>query len=268
VTPIGHLTSSTVLAGSAGLLKPREVRWATLWYGVFLLVFAILRAYTEPAMWGMTVYNSFSDVPFYLLLIVWFRAERRKQLTLGVFIGALILAAYSHLFDKAFLLFMPQLPEGMWRPHNMIHSPFFALALSAIFTPILGRLMKLPDRLALFAAMLIGYLMHITMDTITYHYPIYWLWPFSDYHSTFVTAFNPPDATSAAHWLGNPYYVASPPVHNNPDGYVLYWSEVLINCILLVFYWFVVGLRQLAARGDQRAPRARAVTANNPAEPA
>jgi hypothetical protein len=267
MTPIGHLTSSAVLAGSAGLLKPREMRWATLWYAVFLVVFSILRATIEWGEWGMHVYDTFSDAPFYILLIVWFRSERRKQLTLGVFIGGLILAAYSHLFDKAFLLFVDNLPEGMWRPHNMIHSPFFGLALSALAAPLVARLMKLPDRLPLFFAMVLGYFLHITMDTITYDYPIYWLWPFSDFHSTFITAFQQPDVTS--HWLGDPYFVAVAPLKSNPQGYILYWSELLLNCLLLAFYWIVIGMRQLAARGDQRRPRERAASSPplTPAEP-
>ena len=265
MTPIGHLTSSSVLAGSAGLLKPREMKWATIWYGVFLVVFSILRAVIGPGEWGLHTYDTFSDAPFYILLIVWFRAERRKQLTLGVFIGGLILAAYSHLFDKLFLVFVDNLPDGMWRPHNMIHSPFFGIMLSALATWPLAKLMKLPDRLPLFAAMAIGYLLHICMDTITYDYPIYWAWPFSDYHMTFYTAFHAPDVQSQ--WLGNPYFIADMPLKSNPQGYILYWSEILLNILLLAFYWLVVGLKTLGARGDGRPPRERAPS-NMPLTPA
>jgi hypothetical protein len=268
MTPIGHLTSSAVLAGSAGLLKPREIKWATLWYVVFLVVFSILRATIPWGEWGLHTYDTFSDAPFYLLLILWLRPwgplakvqrgflepERRKQLTLGILIGGLVLAAYSHLFDKLFLLFVSDLPEGMWRPHNMIHSPFFGIALSALATPLIGRLMKLPDRLPIFGAMVIGYMLHISMDTITYDYPIYWLWPFSDYHMTFYSAFQAPDVSS--HWLGAPYFVAARPLHSNPQGYILYWSELLINVLLLAFYWMVIGLRQLAGRTNVAAPAA------------
>ncbi len=267
MTPIGHLTSSAVIAGSAGLLKPREMRWATLWYVVFLVVFSILRATITWGEWGMHVYDTFSDAPFYILLIVWFRSERRKQLTLGVFVGGLILAAYSHLFDKLFLVFVDTLPDGMWRPHNMIHSPFFGIMLSLLFTPVIGKLMKLPDRLPLFVALVTGYLLHITMDTITYDYPIYWLWPFSDYHSTFITAFQQPDVTSQ--WLGDPYFVAVMPLKSNPQGYILYWSELLLNCLLLAFYWIVIGLRTLAGRAQSpppSQPESQAPLA--PAEPA
>ncbi|MGE5185941.1 MAG: metal-dependent hydrolase [Acidobacteriota bacterium] len=267
MTPIGHLTSSAVVAGSAGLLKPRELKWATLWYVVFLVVFSILRATITWGDWGMQVYDTFSDLPFYILLIVWFRSERRKQLTLGIFIGGLILACYSHLFDKAFLLVSDTLPDGMFRPHNMIHSPFFAIALSALATPLIGKLMKLPDRLPLFVALVTGYLLHITMDTITYDYPIYWLWPFSDYHATFITAFQQPDVTS--HWLGNPYFIADMPLKSNPQGYILYWSELLLNCLLLGFYWLVIGLRSLAGRAQPPPPSpAQSQTPLAPAEPA
>ncbi|HEY1555720.1 MAG TPA: metal-dependent hydrolase [Kofleriaceae bacterium] len=243
------------------------MKWATLWYGVFLLVFGILRATIPWGEWGLHTYDTFSDAPFYILLIVWFRSERRKQLTLGVFIGGLILAAYSHLFDKAFLLFVDDLPTGMWRPHNMIHSPFFGLALSALAVWPLAKLMKLPDRLPLFAAMAIGYLLHICMDTITYDYPIYWAWPVSDYHMTFYTAFHAPDVQSQ--WLGNPYFIADMPLKSNPQGYILYWSEILLNILLLAFYWLVIGLKQLGARGDQRRPKDRlpSDTSLTPAEP-
>jgi hypothetical protein len=251
MTPIGHLTSSAVVAGSAGLLKPREMAWATVWYLVFLVVFSILRFTIAEGEWGMHVYDTFSDAPFYVLLLVWLRKERRKQLTLGIFVGGLILAAYSHLFDKAFLLFMSDLPDGMWRPHNMIHSPFFGIALSALFAPLLARLMKMPDRLPLFCVLLLGYLLHIVMDTITYDYPIYWLWPFSDYHSTFVHAFQAPDATSS--WLGNPYFVAVKPLKSNPQGYILYWSELLLNVLLLAFYWMVIGVRHVTGRQPSRS---------------
>ncbi len=246
MTPIGHLTSSSVVAGSAGFLKPREMVWATAYYGLFLIVFSILRATIAPGDWGMTVYNTFSDVPFYALLILWARKERRKQLTLGIFIGGLVLAAYSHLFDKAFLLMFPDLPEGMWRPHNIFHTPLFGIALSALVTPLLARIMKMKDRLPLFAALVLGYMLHITVDTITYQYPIYWFWPFSDYHATFITAFQQPDAVSS--WLGNPFFIADMPLQSNPQGYILYWSELLLNVILLGFYWMVTGVRYLAAR--------------------
>jgi hypothetical protein len=264
MTPIGHFTSSAVVAGSAGWLKPRELLYWTIWYVVFLVVFSILRAMIPWGEWGMHVYDTFSDVPFYLLLIVWFRGERRRQLTLGIFIGGLILAAYSHLFDKAFLLFMDDLPDGMWRPHNMIHSPFFGIALSALFAPLLAKLMKLPEWLPLFCALLIGYFLHIVMDTITYEYPIYWLWPFSDYHSTFIHAFQAPDATSS--WLGNPYFVAVPPIKSNPQGYILYWSELLLNVLLLAFYWMVVGIRRVSARTLATRPPS-SPPAGTPAEP-
>jgi len=246
VTPIGHFTSSAVVGGSAGFLKPREMLWATLYYVFFLVVFSILRATIAPGDWGMTVYNTFSDVPFYALLIFWLRKERRKQLALAIGIGGLVLSCYSHLFDKAFLLFMPDLPDGMWRPHNMIHTPMFAIALSALVTPLLARLMKMKSWLPLFAALVLGYMLHITMDTITYDYPIYWLWPFSDYHSTFITAFQQPDAVSS--WLGNPFFVADMPLKSNPQGYIMYWSEPLLNAVLLAFYWMVTGVRHLTAR--------------------
>lgn len=264
MTPIGHLTSSAVVAGSAGLLKPREMKWATAWYAFWFLAFSIAIRIWGPGMWGMHFYDTFSDVPFYLLLIIWFRSkERRRQLTLGILIGGLVLAAYSHLFDKAYLLFMDKLPEGMFRPHNMIHSPFFGIALSAIFAPLLAKLMKMKRVLPMFTVLVLGYMLHITMDTITYHYPIYWLWPFSDFHYTFITAFTAPDAHSAANWLGDPFFVASPPVRNNPDGYVIYWSEPLINMLLLAFYWMVIGVKQLAGTVEPVPAKVRAPTADD-----
>ena len=129
MTPIGHFTSSAVVAGSAGLLKPREVFLSLAYYVFFLIVFAILTANIAPGMWGMQVYDTFSDVPFYLLVLIWMRARPRRQLALALGIGNLILPAYSHLFDKMFLFFMDRLPEGMYRPHNILHSPMAGLIL-------------------------------------------------------------------------------------------------------------------------------------------
>ena len=78
------------------------------------------------------------------------------------------------------------------------------------------------------------------------------MWPFSDYHTTFITAFQQPDAVSS--WLGNPYFVASPPVRNNPQGYIMYTSEVLIDLLLGVFYATIVGFRHIAKVAEPAAP--------------
>jgi membrane-bound metal-dependent hydrolase YbcI (DUF457 family) len=246
MTPIGHFTSCAVASGAAGVLKPREVFIVLGYYILFLVVFQLLSGMYGPGMWGMTVYNTASDIPFYLFCLLWLRAEPRKQLTLAIFIGALILPAYSHAFDKLTLLFADALPEGMWRPHNVLHSPFAGLLLSTLATPLLCWLMKRPPgtRLAIFVGLIIGYVLHIVADTITYDYPIYWLWPFSDYHSTMITAFQAPDAVS--HWLGNPYFVASPPVENNPQGYVMYQSEILLNLVTGALYALFVLFRRVA----------------------
>jgi hypothetical protein len=247
VTPIGHFTSSAVTAGTAGFLKPKEVFIVGAYYVLFLIVFHFLAVTYGPGMWGMDVYNTASDIPFYGLLIFWFRrGTRGRKLALCVGIGALVLSAYSHLFDKITLHFLPDLPEGMWRPHNVFHTPFAAIALSALAAPLLAWGMKLPDRRTIFGALALGYLLHIFVDTTTYNYPIYWLWPFSDLNTDFIHYFQAPDVSSK--WLGDPFFVASPPVHNNPQGYIMYVSEPLINLAMLFFYGVVVAVRRVDAR--------------------
>ncbi len=88
-----------------------------------------------------------------------------------------------------------------------------------------------------------GYVLHILMDTMTYQYGIYVLWPLSDIRWSLIAVFQQPDAVSR--WLGNPLYMFEPPSAHNIDGFIVYMSEVALNVLLALLVAFKYASRRL-----------------------
>lgn len=252
MTPIGHFASCAVATGLLRLTTTRETLLLLGYYVLFLVAFAVTTSFVAPGHWAMHFYDWFSNVAGLVLLVLWLRAEPRRQLALAIFIGALLLAAFTHVFDRLFLLFAPALPQGRWRPHLFMHTPVFAVAYCALWTPLVALAMRTRVSWGLWLALVFGYVLHIFGDAITYDFPIYWLWPVHDVHSSLAVFFQPPGVRTA--WLGNPAYVVAPPSVLNPEGWVVYKAEFLVNALLVAAYGFTLAFRAVQRRPGLAAP--------------
>ena len=220
----------------------------------------------------MYLHDWFGNAALLFFLIFWIRKDERRQYFVCLLIGSQILSAYTHAFDVLWLKLTGAIPEGMWRPHNILHTPLAAVVISLIATPLTGWIMRLlqkssPDVIAtpslsrgkqshgiaaaplgprndfckmgkIFFFLTLGYFLHIFADTITYNFQIYPVWPLSDYHFSLVSFFQQPDAVSS--WLGNPLYVFSAPNLKNIDGFIVYRAEVLVNLLLMMLYFMKI----------------------------
>ena len=234
MTPIGHFICSSTVAGNIDLLDKKETAFCFLYYILFLAVFYILTFFFQPGPWAMHLHDWAGNAALLFFLIFWTRKGLREQYFVCILIGAMILSSYTHAADALYLKIAGSIPEGMWRPHNILHTPLAALVIPAVFTPLVGLIMKNKYWLKIFFYLSAGYFLHIVCDTITYSYQIYPLWPVSGYHFSLVSFFQQPDAVSL--WLGNPLYVFSAPDVKNIDGFIVYKAEILINLLLMVLF--------------------------------
>jgi hypothetical protein len=248
MTPIGHFACAAAVAGNIDLLAERETIWGLSYYVLFLVVFAALAFFLTPGAWGMQLHDQFGNAALFFCLILWWRGSERQRLFLCVLLGGQVLAAYTHVFDRLALALTGGVPEGMWRPHVILHTPLAALVISLIAAPIVKWLLRLPGVWKTFLYLLIGYGLHIFADTITYRFPIYVLWPFSDFHGSLAALFSPPDAVSR--WLGNPLSLFSPPSAENSDGFIVYWAEPLVIGLLAVLFFLRSVSRRLLGPRD------------------
>lgn len=242
MTPIGHFISASAVAGTVDLTTERETIWCLAYYGLFLAAFAILARLFSPGPWAMHLHDAFGNAALIFFLIAWCRKGRRQQYFLCLLIGGQVLSAYTHAFDALALTLTGAVPEGMWRPHNVLHTPFAAAVVSLAGAGLIRFFLRETTFRGAFFFLALGYALHIAMDTLTYAYPIYPLWPISSFHGSLAGLFQQPDCASA--WLGRPLYVFSKPDAANVDGFIVYASEVAVNGLLAALFFS----RRLCAR--------------------
>ncbi len=234
MTPIGHFMCASAVAGNIDVTTEKETLAAFSYYVFFLLVFGALTAFLSPGVWAMHLHDQFGNAAFLFFLIFWSRKETRKRYFVCLLIGGQILAAYTHIFDVIVLNLAGSVPAGMWRPHNILHTPLAALLIPLIATPLVRLLVGSIGFWRIFFYLALGYFLHIFADTITYNFQIYPLWPMSGFHFSLVEMIQQPDAVSQ--WLGNPLYVFSKASRENIDGFIVYKAEVMINLLLMVLF--------------------------------
>lgn len=234
MTPIGHFISSSAVAGNADLLGKKETLYSFLYYLLFLIVFYVLTFFFQPGPWAMHLHDWAGNAALIFFIIFWTRKGEREQYFVCILIGSMILSSYTHAADVLYLTATGAIPEGMWRPHNILHTPLAALVIPALFTPLVALIMKNKGWLKIFFYLCAGYFLHIICDTITYDYRIYPFWPAGDYSFSLVSFFQQPDAVSR--WLGSPLYVFSAPDVKNIDGFIVYRAEILINALLMALF--------------------------------
>lgn len=247
MTPIGHFMSAAAVAGTVDLTTERETLWCFAYYAIFLAVFAVLAQLFLPGPWAMHLHDDFGNAGLLFFLAIWLRKTPRQKYFLCLLLGGQVLSAYTHIFDVLALKIIGAVPEGMWRPHTILHTPLAAIVISLAAAAILRPLLRGTAFRGVFFFLLLGYAMHIVMDTWTYAFPVYPLWPLSSMHASLAGFFQPPDAVSA--WLGHPLYVFSRPDAANIDGFIVYSSEVVVNALLAALF-FAKGLSSRLLRGS------------------
>ncbi|MFH0800451.1 MAG: hypothetical protein V2A66_09775 [Pseudomonadota bacterium] len=238
MTPIGHFACASAVAGTVDLTTGRETALCLSYYLLFLLVFSALTIFLPPGAWAMHLHDTFGNAALLFFLIFWNRKEDRKSYFVCLLIGGQILSAYTHVFDSILLNITGSIPEGMWRPHNIFHTPFAAVAIPLIVLPLVRLAMGRISFKGAFFYLSLGYFLHIVADTLTYNYQIYPFWPASSFHFSLASFFQQPDASGR--FLGSPLYVFSEPNAANIDGFIVYRAELAVN-LLLAALFFVKG---------------------------
>lgn len=239
---------ASAVAGNAGLLEEKETNLCFAYYGFFLLAFAVLAQIFQPGKWAMYLHDQFGNAALVFFLIFWGGKDRRRQLFVCLLIGGQILSAYTHMFDVIYLKFAGYIPEGMWRPHNIMHTPLAALVVPLVALPFVRLIFRRVDNLGCYFMMMLGYALHIFTDTATYNYPVYLLWPFNEYSFSLIGVFQQPDVINSA-YLGNPLYLFERATAENIDGFIVYRSEVAINLFLALLFYVKVCVKKLVGRG-------------------
>ncbi len=247
MTPIGHFTCQAAVAGNTDLITGRETALCFAYYGFFLIVFWISTNLFAPGTWAMYLHDQFGNAALLFFVLYWGRKDVRRQSFVCILIGGQVLSAYTHAADVIMLKASGHIPEGMWRPHNILHTPLAALVVPLVFAPVVGFLMKGISVLRAYFFLSLGYFLHIFCDTITYDYPIYLFWPLSPFKVALVGFFQRPDCTSA--YLGNPLYVFQEATAENRDGFIVYRAEVLVNLLLMALYAIKLSVRKFLPAG-------------------
>jgi len=252
MTVIGHLTSIGVTAGTAGLISARAAVRLIAYYVVVMAAFIIWTRVADPRSLG-ALYIDWTGNLGGLLFVYLYGASRWRgeRLFIAALIGSQLLAGFSHPFDFVLLRLTGHIPDGMWRPQHFWHTPLFALSYCALVSPLVARLLKLDLRTA-FIGLALGYGVHIACDTITYDFPIYWAWPFTDRSAfSFETAFRPVcDGTyttfgSVLYWFGDAANTPTGLATYNPKwSWVIYWAEPLVNVLLAALFCLVAAARR------------------------
>lgn len=250
MTPIGHFICSSAVAGNIDLLEKKEVGFCFLYYLLFFAVFWASVYFLSPGHWVMQLHDQFGNLALLFFLIFWLRKDEKRQYFVCVLIGSQILAAYTHVFDGLALKLLGEIPDGMWRPHNILHTPLAGLVISLVVLPLLAKIMRNRSYRKIYFYLVLGYFLHIFTDTITYNYQIYPFWPLSGLHFSLISFFQAPDAVSR--FLGNPLYIFSPPSVENIDGFIVYRAEVLINILLGLLYVIKLTSARILASNDRK----------------
>jgi len=241
MTPIGHFMCQAAVAGNVELTDERETVLCFAYYVLFLVTFWITAHIFAPGTWAMYLHDWFGNAALIFFILFWGRKDVRRQSFVCLLIGGQVLAAYTHMFDVITLRTIGHIPEGMWRPHNILHTPLAALVVPLVFAPLVSFLMKRIGVLRAYFFLALGYLLHIFCDTITYSYPIYVFWPLSPFSFALVGFFQQPDCVSR--FLGHPLYIFQEATEENRDGFIVYSAEVVINLLLMALFAIKLAVR-------------------------
>ena len=243
MTNIGHIAFTTQFFSLAGWVKIKDSTKIFLAYLLSMSVIYLWANWLKPSLWIMYFDDDITWLIFLVLVIYRYRGEIGARLLIAALVGSQVLSGFSHAFDKLSLMVFGTVPTGMWEPHLFWHTPIFALMPCLVFTPLMCRFLKIPGRGVIFAALYVGYLLHILADTITYDFPIYWLWPFSDFKWSIYQAFAPP-IPSAAGLFGHPFINFGTSSYN-AWGWIMYASEPTIVIIMIIGCYFIYLIRHL-----------------------
>jgi hypothetical protein len=235
MTPIGHFMCASAVAGTLDVTKKDETTWCFLYYALFLVTFYVSALFFQPGVWAMHLHDWFGNIALIFFMIYWGRGDARKQCFVCLLIGGQILSAYTHMFDVLALKLTGSIPVGMWRPHNIFHTPFAAFLIPLITMPIVRLLTKGLSFKRIYFFLTLGYFLHIFADTVTYNYQIYPLWPLGSFHFAVIDAFQRPEVVSQ--WLGNPLYIFSEASKENIDGFIVYKAELMVNFLLAALFF-------------------------------
>ncbi len=242
MTPIGHFMCAAAVAGCSDVTSKRETSYSFLYYAIFLALFGIFAAVLSPGKWAMYFHDWAGNIALLYFFFAWRKDGGKKGAFVLLLIGGQVLSAYTHAFDSIFLWRDGFVPEGFYRPHNILHTPLAIVVVPLIaLIPVRLIVKNVSLRLAYFS-MVLGYLMHVVADSVTYDYPLYLLWPVNDFSASLVSLFRGPDSVSA--WLGNPLYLFETGSAANTDGYIVYKAELFVNAALA----FLFGVKCAYAR--------------------
>lgn len=244
MTPIGHLALTTSAYSFSGMITPRDAGKIYLSYGVIMFIVFFWATWGGGSMWIMHFIDLITWVVFFAIFFSRYRGTTGEKSLIAALIGSQILSGFSHTFDKLSLMIFGSVPEGMWQPHIFWHSPLFAIMPCLVFTPVVSRLLKIPGRLLVFASLYLGYALHILADTITYDFPIYWLWPFHDFHWSIYRSFCPPLPVELGKF-GSSFVNFGTSDYNAKWSWIMYSSEPAINLILITFYYPLLLIQKL-----------------------
>lgn len=242
MTPIGHFMCASAVAGNVDLIDEKETNLCFAYYGFFLVIFTLLANIFPAGKWAMYVHDQFGNAALIFLFLYWGFKDRRRQLFVCLLLGGQVLSAYTHVFDVIVLNIAGYVPQGMWRPHNIMHTPLAALIIPLIALPFIRFIFKRVDAWACYFMLALGYFLHIFADTVTYAYQVYPIWPLSSYHFSLAGFFQRPDVTSA--FLGSPLYIFEKSTQENIDGFIVYRAEVAVNLLLAAYFYIKVLARR------------------------
>lgn len=247
MTPVGHFMCNAAVAGICDVTTERETGWCAAYYALFLAVFALGAYLFSPGRWAMHLHDWFGNAALIFFIIAWSRTDERRQSFVCILIGGQVLSAYTHVFDAIILEVIGRIPEGMWRPHNILHTPLAALLIPAIAAPLVRLFMPGLRLSRAYFFLVLGYALHVLMDTMTYHFGVYALWPLSSWNASLIDVFQQSETQHV--FLGRPLYIFEQATVKNIDGFIVYASEVAIN-VLLIALVAVKGIsRRLLGRG-------------------
>jgi hypothetical protein len=241
---------ASAVAGSVDLLDEKETNLCFAYYGIFLIVFAMLTQFYAPGKWAMYVHDQAGNAALLFFLLYWGLKDGRRQLFVCLLIGGQVLSAYTHMFDVIFLHIAGYVPEGMWRPHNIMHTPLAGFLIPLAVLPLARLVFRRAGILGCYFMMTLGYFLHIFADTVTYDYQVYVFWPFSGWSFTLISVFQRPDIISSA-FLGNPLYIFEKSTAENVDGFIVYRAEVAVNIFLAALFYVKAIVKRVLAAGTK-----------------
>jgi len=236
------------VAGNVDLTTERETAYCFGYYALFLITFWITSSLIEPGTWAMYMHDWFGNAALIFFLIYWGGKDARRQSFVCLLIGGQVLSAYTHMFDVIALGLTGSIPEGMWRPHNILHTPLAAFVVPLVALPLVRLVFRRVGWLSAYLFLSLGYFLHIFADTITYGYSIYLLWPLVSFKASLVELFQRPDATISL--LGNPLYIFQEATKENIDGFIVYKAEVAVNALLAALFAVKVVARRFLRAGS------------------